>query len=65
MYRPRDMGLQACCAMSGTELAYGAISLCACYAMSGTEIAYGGQRKRAGKRKSGKRFHIHRRDVRY
>eukprot|EP00961_Rhodomonas_salina_P014396 193116-Rhodomonas_salina.2 len=39
--------LRACYAMSGTEIAYGAISprdtrLCACYAMSGTEIAYGG-----------------------
>eukprot|EP00961_Rhodomonas_salina_P208059 2807825-Rhodomonas_salina.1 len=27
--------------MSGTKLAYGAISLCACYAMSGTDLAYG------------------------
>eukprot|EP00961_Rhodomonas_salina_P141016 1898013-Rhodomonas_salina.3 len=28
-----------CYAMSGTDIAYGAVSLRACYAMSGTEIA--------------------------
>eukprot|EP00961_Rhodomonas_salina_P007944 107794-Rhodomonas_salina.1 len=26
--------------MSGTEIAYGTVSLCACYAMSGTERCY-------------------------
>eukprot|EP00961_Rhodomonas_salina_P189613 2558293-Rhodomonas_salina.2 len=32
-------GLRACYAMSGTDIAHRAISLCVCYAMPGTDIA--------------------------
>lgn len=34
--------LSACCAKSGTDLAFGSYGLCARYAMSGTHVAYGG-----------------------
>eukprot|EP00961_Rhodomonas_salina_P302596 3940902-Rhodomonas_salina.2 len=36
----RAIFLRAPYAMSGTDIAYGAGSLCKCYAMSGTDIAY-------------------------
>eukprot|EP00961_Rhodomonas_salina_P136461 1835997-Rhodomonas_salina.4 len=35
------IGLRACCAMSGTKIAYGDIGLRDCYGMPGTKIAYG------------------------
>eukprot|EP00961_Rhodomonas_salina_P218619 2954765-Rhodomonas_salina.10 len=35
------IGLRACHARSGANVAYGAIVLQVCYAMSGTDIAYG------------------------
>eukprot|EP00961_Rhodomonas_salina_P175208 2363480-Rhodomonas_salina.2 len=39
------IGLRACYAESGTDLACSHISLRACYAMSGTDIAYGSTRQ--------------------
>eukprot|EP00961_Rhodomonas_salina_P084347 1133231-Rhodomonas_salina.1 len=39
-YRNSAIGLRACYAKPGTEVAYGAIGLRACYAKPGTEVAY-------------------------
>eukprot|EP00961_Rhodomonas_salina_P092859 1249926-Rhodomonas_salina.1 len=37
----RSIRLRACYAISGTDIAYGAVRLRACYAIPGTNLAYG------------------------